>query len=86
MAQHNVLDNNTIRQIVNSINGKHFTTITVVNILNSNFRGIYDEMKRNSPRNFQAVIGKAVKRYSIETNEIKQISPSDESPARWEKL
>ena len=86
MAQHNVLDNNTISQIINTIPGKHFTTITAIKILESNYSGIYNEMKINSPRNFQSVIGKAIKRFSVETNIIKQISPSDESPARWEKL
>ena len=86
MAQHNALDNHTISKIIISIPGKHFTTITAVRILESNYPDIYNVMKINSPRNFQSVIGKAIKRFSIETNNIKQISPADESPARWEKL
>ena len=85
MAQHDVLNNSTIRQIVNSIEVKHFTTFTIVNLVKSNHLDIFNQMKRNSPRNYQAVIGKAVKRFAIETSEITQISPPDESPARWEK-
>jgi hypothetical protein len=86
MAQHNVLDNNTILEIVNSINAKHFTTIEVVDRLKSNYPDIYNEMKRNSPRNFQSVIGKAIKRFSVSENKIRQISSADVSPAIWEKL
>ncbi|MCX6158797.1 MAG: hypothetical protein NTY74_12535 [Ignavibacteriae bacterium] len=85
MAQHNVLDNNTISKVINSIPGKHFTTITVVKILESDYPAKYNELKINSPRNFQSVIGVAIKRYLRETNKITQLSPQEESPARWEK-
>jgi len=85
MAQHHILKNSILSEIINSISGKHFTTYTVVNKLESNYQDIFNEMKRNSRRNYQAVIGTAIKRFSIETNKIKQISSRDESPARWEK-
>ncbi len=86
MAQHNVLDNKTILEIVISINGKQFSTLVVVDKLKSNYPDIYNDMKRNSPRNFQSVIGKAIKRFSVQTNKIIQISSADVSPAIWEKL
>jgi hypothetical protein len=86
MAQHDAINNSMLQTIINSIPSKHFTTLSVVSALEINYKNKVEELKGYSPRNYRSVIGKAVKRFSVETNKIKQISPPDESPARWEKV
>jgi len=53
--------------------------------LERNYPNDVERIKSSSARNWRSVIGMAIKRFSVQTNIIKKISPSDESPARWEK-
>ncbi|HMQ69813.1 MAG TPA: hypothetical protein PKA90_12635 [Ignavibacteria bacterium] len=85
MAQHNVITNDQIQKCIDSIQATHFTTFRVVKELETLFPETVKILKSNSERNWRSVIGKAIKRFSVETGKIKQISPAEESPARWEK-
>lgn len=85
MAQHEEITNLVLKSCLDKIISKHFTTFKVVSILEKNYPEVIEIVKSNSERNWKAVIGKAIKRFSVETNLIKQISSVDESPARWEK-
>lgn len=85
MAQHEEITNLVLKSCLDKITPKHFTTFKIVSILEKNYPEVIEIVKSNSVRNWKAVIGKAIKRFSVETNLIKQISSVDESPARWEK-
>ncbi len=86
MALHHEITNQALEKAINSIPAKHFTTLRVISELEKLFPNDVERVKSFSERNWRSVIGKAIKRYSVETNKIKQISPASESPARWEKL
>ena len=86
MALHDDIPNSVIEKGINSIQRDAFTTLTIVDYLVKNETQMIDDLKGWSPRNWRSVVGKAIKRYSVETNKIKQVSPADESPARWKKI
>ena len=85
MAQHDEITNSTLKSCIEKIPSRHFTTFKVVTVLEKNYPEVVEIVKSNSERNWKAVIGRAIKRFSIETNIVKQISLPTESPARWEK-
>lgn len=85
MALHNEITNHALEDCINTIPSKHFTTLKVIDVLKNKYPSDVERVKSYSQRNWRAVIGKAIKRFSVETNMIKQISEVDESPARWEK-
>jgi len=85
MAQHDEITNSVLKSCIDGISSKHFTTLKVVSLLEKNHPDVIEIVKSNSERNWRAVIGKAIKRFSVETNLIVQKSTVDESPARWEK-
>jgi hypothetical protein len=85
MAQHNEITNDQLQKCIDAIQASHFTTFKVVRELEIHFPETVKILQSNSITHWRSVIGKAIKRYSVETSKIKQISPADESPARWEK-
>ena len=86
MALHDEISNKILETCINSIPSKNFTTLRVITELEKNFTNDVKRVQSYSERNWRSVIGKAIKRFSVETNLIKQISPSSETPARWEKM
>lgn len=85
MAIMDIITNDMVERAVNSIPTKNFNTLHVIEKLIELEFGAVEELKNWSSRNWRSSIGKAIKRFSVETNKIDQISPSDESPARWRK-
>jgi len=85
MALYNNVTNEMVKNAVNEISGKLFNTLKVVDILKKQEPDVIEELQGWSPRNWRSVIGKAIKRYAVETSRIDQASPPDESPARWKK-
>jgi len=85
MALKDEITNAVLKDCIDGIPSKHFTTFKVVAILEKNYPDVVEFVKSYSPRNWRAVIGTAIKRFSVETNSIKQISSVEEKPARWEK-
>ena len=85
MALHDALSNEMIKIAIDEIPGRLFNTLRVVDILVNQESEVIEELQEWSPRNWRAVIGKAIKRYALETNLIDQVSPPQESPARWKK-
>lgn len=85
MALHNEIPNSQLQVCIDAIPSSHFTTFRVIAELENRFPAEVASLKAYSERNWRSVIGKAIKRYSVETNRIEQVSPSTESPARWEK-
>lgn len=86
MALHNEITNHVLETCINAIPSKHFTTLKVISVLKIKYPIDVERVQSYSVRNWRAVIGKAIKRFSVETNLIKQISKVNESPARWEKI
>jgi hypothetical protein len=86
MAMHDEITNLVLENCINAIPSKNFTTLRVISELEKKYPIDVNRVKSYSERNWRAVIGKAIKRFSVETNKIKQVSPVDESPARWEKM
>lgn len=86
MALHDEINNHVLETCITAIPSKNFTTLRVISELEKSFPNEVQRVKSYSERNWRSVIGKAIKRFSVETNIITQISPPDESPARWEKL
>jgi hypothetical protein len=85
MAIMDTITNQMIEKAINTISGKTFNTLHVLEILIDQENKAVGEVRIWSSRNWRALIGKAIKRYAVETNKIDQISPPDESPARWKK-
>lgn len=85
MALHNDLTNGQLQICIDGINAKYFTTLRVITELERNYPNEIKSLRAKSERNWRSVVGKAIKRYSTETNRIIQISLPEESPARWEK-
>lgn len=85
MALHSILANRALEKAINSIPEKKFTTLQVIDELIKLYPEDIDKIKSYSQRNWRSVIGKAIKRFSIETEEIIQISSPNKSPAIWEK-
>lgn len=86
MALHDEITNQVLEKCINAIPSKHFTTLRVIDELIKSFPKVVEIVQSRSERNWRSVSGKAVKRFSVETNLIKQISPASETPARWEKM
>lgn len=86
MAINDEITNKMVEKCLEQIPSKYFTTLAVVDLLLKNENDAVEKVKSSSPRNWRALIGKAIKRYSVETSKVKQISPDGESPARWEKI
>ena len=86
MAIHDDIPDSVIEQALASIQRDAFTTLTVVEYLEKNHDALVQDLQGWSPRNWRSVVGKKIKAYSLKTNKIKQVSPSDESPARWKKF
>lgn len=74
-----------VEKAVNNIPGRTFNTLHVIEQLIVLENEAVGEVKSYSSKNWRGLIGKAVKRFAVQTNKIEQISPSDESPARWRK-
>jgi len=86
MALHDEISNQILEKCINAIPSKNFTTLRVIDELIKSFPNDVSRVKSYSERNWRSIIGKAIKRFSVETNLIKQISPGSETPARWEKM
>jgi hypothetical protein len=85
MAITDTITNQMIENAINTISGKTFNTLHVLEILIDQENEAVGEVRIWSSRNWRALIGKAIKRFAVETNKIDQISPASESPARWRK-
>ncbi len=85
MALYDNVTNEMVKKAVNEISGRLFNTLKVVDILKRHEPDVIEELQEWSPRNWRSVIGKAIKRYAVETSKIDQASSPDESPARWKK-
>jgi hypothetical protein len=86
MAMHDEITNLMLENCINAIPSKNFTTLRVISELEKKYPIDVNRVKSYSERNWRAVIGKAIKRFSVETNNIRQVSSVEESPARWEKM
>ncbi|OQA92835.1 MAG: hypothetical protein BWY26_00038 [Elusimicrobia bacterium ADurb.Bin231] len=86
MALYDEITSQVLENCVNDISSKYFTTLTVIDKLEKLYPDIVEKVKAYSTRNWRAVIGRALKRFSLETNLIAQVSSASETPARWEKI
>lgn len=85
MAIIDIIDNNMLERAIDSIPGRIFNTLQVAEILYKSENDTVEELINRSSYPWKGFIGRALKRYSVETNKIDHISPADESPARWKK-
>ena len=86
MALHDEISNQTLKICLNAISSQYFTTLNVISELEKNFPDEVTKVRSFSERNWRAIIGKAIKRFSVETNLIKQITDAKQSPAIWKKM
>lgn len=85
MALHENITDEILEHAANSIGGKYFNTLQIVDLLIKQQPLIIEELRQWSPRNWRSVIGRAIKRYAVSTGSLRQASPPTESPARWIK-
>lgn len=86
MAISDDISNQVIEEAIKLLGRDSFTTFNLITILEQNYGELVSDIKNWSERNWRAIIGKAIKRYSVETNKIRQVSPASETPARWKKV
>lgn len=86
MAISDDITNQVIESAIQQLGRNGFTTFHLIEVLEKNETELISDIKSWSERNWRAIIGKAIKRYSIETGAIKQVSPANETPARWKKV
>lgn len=85
MAIQDQVTNRQLEDCIAEIPSNYFTTLKVIDILLAKYPDAVRSVQAFSERNWRALIGKAIKRYAVETSRIRQISDPSENPARWEK-
>ncbi len=85
MAISDDISNQVIENAINQLGRNSFNTLHLIEVLESQESELIKDIKSWSERNWRSVVGKAIKRYSVQTNKISQISPPTESPARWKR-
>jgi|GEM_PF-1341365 hypothetical protein len=86
MAISDDISNQVIEEAINLLGRNSFNTFQLIEVLEQHHSEMISDIKNWSERNWRAIIGKAIKRYSIQTNKISQASPPNETPARWKKV
>lgn len=86
MAISDDISNNVIENAINQLGRNSFNTFHLIEVLETHENELITDIKSWSVRNWRSIIGKAIKRYSVQTNKISQISPPNETPARWKKV
>lgn len=85
MAIIDIIPNDMLEKAIYSIPGKIFNTWQVAEILSESEKDTVEELTNRSSYPWRGFIGRALKRYSVQTHNIDQMSSPDESPARWKK-
>ena len=85
MAISDDISNQVIENAINQLGRNSFNTLHLIEVLEKHESELIKDIKSWSERNWRSVVGKAIKRYSVQTNKISQISPTTESPARWKR-
>ncbi len=86
MAISDDISNQVIENAINQISRNGFTTFHLIDELEKTEPELMEDIRSWSVRNWRSIVGKAIKRYSIETSKITQVSPPNETPARWKKV
>ena len=60
-----------------------FSTIEFIETWERMDKSAITEFEKLRGRNWRAIVGKALKKYSNETRKFRQITPPQVSPARW---
>ncbi|MFZ1320697.1 MAG: hypothetical protein WAT71_04000 [Ignavibacteria bacterium] len=69
--------------VIKANNTEVFSTIEFIETWERVDKKTMDEFEKLRGRNWRAIVGKAIKKYSIDTNKFRQITPPQVSPARW---
>ncbi len=75
-----------IDEVVEMIQSKKtevFSTIEFIETWERLDKSSISEFEKLRGRNWRAIVGKALKKYSNETRKFRQITPPQVSPARW---
>lgn len=86
MAISDDISNQVIENAINRLGRNSFNTFHLIEELEKQEVELISDIKSWSERNWRSIIGKAIKRYSVQTNKINQVSPASETPARWKKV
>lgn len=86
MILRDLITNEMIKCATSKISELEFTTKEIIKILQEQESKTLDYLQEQSPTHWKSVIGKAISRFAIETNEIEQIMPPSKIQARWKKL
>ena len=80
------LPTSIIEKVIDVIKEKKsevFSTIEFIEIWGNLDMSSVSEFEKLRGRNWRAIVGKALKKYSNETRKFRQITPPQVSPARW---
>lgn len=72
-----------ISKISENPNVEVFSTLLFIDIWEIVDKSSKQDFERSRGRNWRALVGKDLKKYSLNTGKIQQITPSNISPARW---
>jgi cytidylate kinase len=86
MAIHDDISNSVIEKAIEKLGRDSFTTFHLIDIFEIHEKDLVIDIQGWSERNWRSIFGKAIKRYSVQTNKIRQVSPPNETPARWKKV
>lgn len=80
------LPTSLIEKVVEEIQSKKtevFSTLEFIDYWEKQDKTSISEFEKLRGRNWRAIVGKALKKYSNETRKFRQITPPHVSPARW---
>jgi len=77
---------NVIEEVISKLSPdvKVFSTIEFIKMWEKIDKKSVNEYEELRGRNWRAIIGKLLKKYSYDTSKIRQITPAHISPARWQ--
>ncbi len=85
MAIMDIITDQIIEEVVNLLPERIFTTLHFIEKLEHLYFELVEEGRNKAPDSWRGLIGKRLKKFATNTHKIDQISPPDESPARWRK-
>lgn len=78
-----ILTNELLYDAITKIRKEKFSTYDLAQVLEVYYPVAFNELKTISNNRYISIIGKALIRYSISTNNIRRISPPSSSPTIW---
>lgn len=78
-----VLTIELLNEVFSIFRKMEFTTLDLVDFLIVHYPDQINQLIDISPKNYRSMVGSALRKYSIKTHKITQISKPAEAPIRW---